>query len=243
MSLMRRCSMRWLGCFGVICGWVLTAGGAVLYTEAWDATDAGWYGRSGVASVSHAGGFGNPAGSMVATFAEQGIPAPEVDAFRANSGSSGGAFTGNYWADLGTFYGWTFSFYAMNVMPSDLQIRFQGSSGPTFLYNATAQLGGVGSWYTITVPGTYAGNWFGGTEAAWSNALGGVTFVDIQIARSATGAQESYYLDNFRHNYNPPPPPPSGMTPEPGTGILILVGAALVFRSLRREGKVTPLSS
>lgn len=214
----------------------LSAGGAVIYTAAWDATDDGWAGRDSVASISFAGGFGDPAGSMLATFAEQGIPAAEVDAFRATASASGGAFTGNYWADLGTFYGWTFRFYAANELPSDLQVRFRGSSGPALIYNALPQLGGIGSWYSITVPGTYSGNWFGGTELVWSNALASVQWVDIQIGRSGTGAEESYYLDGFRHDDDPDPPDPpdpSSVVPEP-TPLVLVLAAALMLRLHRK---------
>ncbi|MBP7830402.1 MAG: PEP-CTERM sorting domain-containing protein [Kiritimatiellae bacterium] len=209
--------------------------GAAVYTEDWDADAAGWSGRDGVATVSYAGGFGNPAGSMSVTFAAQGVPAPEVDALRATAASSGGAFTGDYLTDLGGFYGWTFSFYAATYLPSELQIRFAGSSGPTFLYNAWPQVGGVGGWYTINVPGTYAGNWFGGSEAAWNSALGNVSFVDIQIARSATGEEETYSVDNFQARDGGGGDPGGGGSaiPEPTTGVLML--AALAGRGLMRR--------
>ncbi|MBP7830408.1 MAG: hypothetical protein KA248_10865 [Kiritimatiellae bacterium] len=229
---------RVLGMLLVLLAGGVSPEGAVIYTAAWDATDDGWVGRDSVAGISFAGGFGDPAGSMLATFAEQGIPAAEVDAFRATASASGGAFTGDYWADLGEFYGWTFRFYAATELPSDLQVRFRGSSGPALIYNALPQLGGVGSWYTITVPATYSGNWFGGTETAWSNALASVQWVDIQIGRSGSGAEESYYLDGFRHSEDDPDPPdppdPSNAVPEPTPFVLVLAAALVLRRRWRR---------
>jgi len=182
-----------LGCAGTARGSVTT------YAEGFDSTTAGWVDRdTNEMVVAHAAGAGNPAGSLAGTFAEQSLPVPEVDAFRATTDSSGGRLTGNYWEYQSAFYGWSFDFNAEDVQPSTLQVRFRGN-GSTFFANVLPQVGAVGQWKTIATPTTYAGGWFGGTAAQWSNALANVEWVEVQVARNGATAQD-YRLDNFDNN-------------------------------------------
>jgi hypothetical protein len=77
----------------LICAALLTGGpatAAVLALEDFS-VDPGWMDRDpGEMTVTHNAGIGNPAGSLQGTFAAQGAPLPEVDAFRIDGGESGG---------------------------------------------------------------------------------------------------------------------------------------------------------
>jgi hypothetical protein len=198
---------------------------AVFYTETFDSTVDGWTSRDPGKMLNSWDSFGDPSGSIEGTFNAQVFPTPQTDAWHANSGSSTGAFTGNYWTDVPGFAGWQFSFYASNVMPSTLTVRF-GDGTNTFSYAVGSQVNSVGAWYTINVPLTY-NLWFGGSAAAFSNALSSVNFIDIEVTRNGT-TKQSYFLDNF------------GLVnelifvPEPTSG-LFWFGWALVFGGLRRK--------
>ena len=173
------------------------------------------------------GQFYSGPGSLHGYFEEQIAPgSPETDAWRANSGSSGGAFTGDYWTDIGNFSGWRFQFYADDVLPSDLTIRFY--DGVNWFSRAVgSQVTGLDNWFTVNVPLTYGG-WFGGSATDFSNALGNVTFIDVQITRNGTPEQH-FYMDNFELYYDPL----AGTIPEPATG-LFWFGAVLLY-GLRRH--------
>lgn len=166
---------------------------AVLTTETWDSSDASWVDRDvAEMAVSHSV-FGG--GSLLGSFALQGVPVPETDAVRADSSSSGGAFAGDYYAGLGTVVGWSFNLYADHVLPSSLQIRFNGN-GSTFFRSIVSEVTSIDVWESITVPLTSSLGWFGGTGAQFTNALSNVQYVEMQITRNGSSAQD-YYLDNF----------------------------------------------
>jgi hypothetical protein len=192
---------------------------------------AGWVDRdASEMTVSYSASLGNPAGALQGTFAAQDVAGPETDAFRIDGGSSGGVFMGDYWTDVPGFNSWSFSFYADDVLPTDLLIRF-GDGANTFLRSALSQVSAVDNWYTVTVPLTYAG-WLGGSAADFSNALGGVSFIDLQLTRSGIGAQD-FYVDNFALN--------GGLAggssvPEPSTAGLLFVSTILLRVVRRRSG-------
>ena len=175
-------------------------GGVVSCLEGFGTTSAGWEDRdAGEMAVSHSGEEGVPAGSLAGVFASQGgVPIPETDAFRAATNASGGGFAGNYWAHQTNFFGWSFDFRAEDALPSTLQVRF-GGAGSTFFANVLPQVTSVGRWHAVTTPTGFAGGWFGGPAAQWSNALGAVEWVEVQVARNGAEAQ-TYRLDNFGNN-------------------------------------------
>jgi hypothetical protein len=212
-----------------VVGWALGAHGAALYLEQYLVDAQGWSDRDASdMAFSYNGGFGNPSGSLQGNFALQGTPSVETDAFRGEPGDSGNAFFGDYWADIGygNFYGWRFDFYADDVLPSDLTIRF-GNGTYTFSQAVGSQVTALDQWFTVNVPLTYGG-WFGGTSTEFSNTLQNVTFIDVQITRNGAPDQ-TYYMDNFElHNEVPPV-----SVPEPTTGLFVL-GSVLLY-GLRRN--------
>jgi hypothetical protein len=216
----------------LICAALLTGGpatAAVLALEDFS-VDPGWMDRDpGEMTVTHNAGIGNPAGSLQGTFAAQGAPLPEVDAFRIDGGESGGVFTGDYYATYPGFTSWAFQFYADDVLPSALLIRF-GDGTNTFQRALTSLVVGLDSWTTINVSLDYAG-WAGGTASSFSNTLTSLSFVDIQVSRNGTGEQD-YFVDNFSLN-DALPVSGGSAVPEPGTLSLLVAGAVLA--GLRRR--------
>jgi hypothetical protein len=206
------------------------AAGAVFYTETFSSGSAGWTSRDPFEMANaYSAGFGDPAGSLQGTFNSQGIfVTPETDAFRASGAGDTANFMGDYSAPAVAGYtGWTFDFYATNVLPSDISIRF-GDGTNTFSYAAIWQVPTTGAWHTVKVPLTYSASWFGGGgEAGFSNALTSVNFIDVQITRSGGGTQR-YYIDNFALVNE------LLFVPEPTSG-LFWFGWALVFGGLRRK--------
>ncbi|HMP75125.1 MAG TPA: PEP-CTERM sorting domain-containing protein [Kiritimatiellia bacterium] len=214
--------------FGLAWGAALQA--AVFYVETFDMDDAGWLDRdAGAMLASHAPGTGLGPGSLGGTFAEQDVPVPELDAFRIVPASSGGAFTGDYYDGAPGFLAWEFSFYAEHVLPSLLMVSFD-AGGTLFNRLVTAQVGGVGQWYTISVPLIYDADWLGGTALAFADGLADVGYIDIQISRSGIGGQ-SYYIDNFElmgaGNNG------ASAIPEPNTIALLGLAGALLWRVRR----------
>ena len=214
---------------GMAVGWAGEAAAATLGTETFGGGLSGWVDRDvNEMTVTYNAGIGNAPGSLQGSFAAQGEASPETDAFRITGASSGGNYTGDYWTDVPGFSSWSFSFYADDVLPSDLLIRFNGN-GDTFLRTVLTQVTSVDSWYTVTVPLTYAG-WLGGSASAFSNALGSVSFIDVQLTRNGTGAQ-NFYIDNFTLS----DAGSGGTVPEPSTAGLLLASVA-VLRAARKRG-------
>jgi hypothetical protein len=204
---------------------------AVFYTETFDSDTQGWVDRDPGEMAGTWTSFGNPAGSVQGTFNAQVFPSQQTDAWEADSGSSAGQLTGNYWADVPGFTGWKFSFFSSNVLPSTLTVKF-GDGTNVFSYAATWQVmaypSPLGNWLTIGVPLDFsAAGWFGISASAFSNALGSVNFIDIEVTRNGSTTQ-TYFLDNFALVND------LIFVPEPASG-LFWFGWALVFGGLRRK--------
>lgn len=215
----------------LLVGAVVPSRAAVLSTETFGSGSSGWVDRDPVEmTVSYNAGFGNTAGSLQGSFASQGSPAFESDAFRATAASSGGAFSGDFYTTYPTFSAITFDFLAMDILPSTLIFRI-GDGVNTFLYNVNPQLNALATWNNISVSLAYSGNWLGGSAAQFSNVFNNVTFMDVQVARNGTGAQD-YFVDNFTLHGGTQPGGES--VPEPNSIGLLLVGVGTMFR-LRRH--------
>jgi hypothetical protein len=210
-----------------------TVRGAQIYTETFTGGNSGWTDRDGIMNNDAAG---SPAAfngtSLVGTFALQGTPAPQTDAFRAVAGSSSGNFTGDYWAGAPNFTGFQLSFMAQDIAPllaGDVQVRFRGN-GNTYFFNVGSYVPSIGSMFNISVPLTYTAGWHG-NAGAFSNALSNVQWVDVQINRGTTAAQ-TYYLGSFGLTDTP-----MTFVPEPGSLMMVLLGSWLVLtvREKRRK--------
>lgn len=211
--------------------------GAQLSTDTFDSGQDGWLDRSaGNMTVTHdpLNGYGG-LGSLRGSFASQALAFVQTDAFRATNTTYGGAFTGDYLATNARSL--TFDFKADATLPSDLYIRMNGN-GSLFFYSVGAQITALGAWKSIVVPLDYAFGWVGGSQTAFSNMLSDVQFVDVQITRNGTSAQ-NYWMDNFTLSANA-----LSLVPEPGTGFLALAGVALLFsrRRIRRWLRSQPAS-
>ena len=211
-----------------------TASAAVLYVETFTGLN-GWNDRdAGEMDVASDGITGNPAGSLSGFFDTQDTPTPESDAWQADSGSSGGNLTGDYYTTYPTYSYWSFSFYADDVLPSDLVVRF-GDGTNTFTRTVGAQVSSVDQWFTVVVPLSYAG-WFGGGATAFADALTSVSFIDVQVTRNGAGSQ-TYYLDNFAVNSSD-----ISTIPEPATGLFAL-GAVLLYLLRRTTNRALPAAA
>lgn len=210
---------------------------AVLSSETFDSGSNGWVDRDPLEmTVNYNAGFGNSAGALQGTFASQGSPSFESDAFRATAASSGGAFSGNLYLSYTNVSNLAFDFLAEDILPSTFIVRI-GNGVNTFIYNVNPQLNALATWTTVNVSLTYSAGWLGGSATQFSNVFNNVTFMDVQVGRNGTGAQD-YFLDNFTllggtlENLV--------LVPEPGSIGLFLVGMAALLRMRRRiPGRLT----
>lgn len=208
------------------------AQGAVMMVEEFQA-DPNWQSRDGEMTVAWSSGVGNMAGSLQGTFADQAIPFPEIDAFRIDFNASGGPWIGDFHTLYPSNTQLTFDFMANDVLPSSLVIQISDGF-TTFIRNLFPQLGGVGSFINLSAPLAYDGNWLGGNALQFSNVLGSVNFIDIQLARNSTASQ-SYFVDNFAINNDTlPGPPPATAVPEASTLQFAVIAFALLI-ILRRK--------
>lgn len=208
----------------------LPARAVVLAIETFDTDMAGWVDRDpGDMAVSHAAGVGNPAGSLSGAFLPQGFfPVSQTDAFRADAGSSAGAFVGDYHTTHAGFTSFTFDLFADTTLPSDVILRISDGTG-TFFYNVAPQFTSVGTWNSVLVPLTFAyGGWYGGSSAQFSNVLAQVAHVEVQISRSGTSGA-TYLLDNFALTSDT-----ILFVPEPGSAFLLVFGFFLLRRYRHR---------
>jgi hypothetical protein len=238
-------SWRCRNCLGALLLWAsagLSSPAAVFVVENFNA-DPTWVDRdSGEMTVAWNSGFGYlGSGSMEGGFAFQGVPSPETDAMRIDSGASGGDYSGNFYTKYAGFdlddSIFNFMFYSDTVLPSDLRFRI-GNGSSTFSRSLTAQATSVGGWQSISVDLSYAG-WLGGTGAQYSNLFSGVTFIDIQIARSGEDAH-SFFVDDFTLTYDLDDGgggDPLDAVPEAATTQFLLLGLAFMSKTLRRQAR------
>jgi len=203
---------------------VFSTWAANFFTETFTGTAGGWLTRDGEMTVSQNAGMGTPAadGALQGTFALQDPFSPQTDAFIAGGLGNTANFTGNYWNDVPNFSSWSFNFYADDVLPTDVIVRF-GNGVNTFFRGVT--INALDTWTPVTVSLSYAG-WFGGSAGLFSNVLSNVTFVEVQVSRNGAGVQD-YFIDNFALNQANNGGGGSAV-PEPEQGLLIL-GAMVLF--------------
>ena len=166
---------------------LIPARAAQLNTESFSAGRAGWT-NEGNWTVQATNQY------LRGSFPAQGIPLPESASWRAGDTASGGAFTGDYVAAGAEMIG--FSFFAEQVLPSELQIRLVGVSN-TFFRSVVAQLIATGLWHHIdlSLESAAEGGWTGGDEQAFADIRRDVRHVSIQVFRSGAVLQR-YRLDD-----------------------------------------------
>ena len=211
--------------------WSARAINATGFSETWSNSGnaEGWVSRDGELTVGQINTFGNPGGALQGTFAA-GVLFPQTDSFTVDSvnasGTAGENFLGDY-TSVGYWNGWTFDFYAEDVLPSDLIFRITDGSR-TFLYNFADQVTSVGAWQQIRILPDPA-KFVGGSAFQFFDTVDNVTQIDIQITRNGFGEQD-FYVDNFGYTGN--------QIPEPSTLGFIVVGNLLLilrFQMARRR--------
>lgn len=226
-------SNHWKGLLGVAAIWLglsLRSSAVVPASETFDVNSAGWLDRDPAEmTVGFAAGFGNPSGSLQGTFASQGSPSFESDAFRVTSAGSGGDFSGNLYLSYTNFSTVEFAFYAEDILPTTFIIRI-GDGTNTFLYNLNPQLASAATWTTVSVSLAYLASWLGGSATQFSNLFTSVAFMGVQVGRNGTGVQD-YFLDNFTLNFNET----LAAVPEPATFGMLLIGLTTLFMIRKRR--------
>lgn len=215
------------------CWSLAPASAAVFVLESFDDDDAGWFSRDGDLVVNWGGGVGNAPGSIHGLFSYQDAPSPQLDAFRIDHTALRGPWVGDYNTLYPAFTTFTFDFMAADIAPSSFIIQMSDGLN-TFIRNLLPQVSGVGGFVGITVPLSFDAGWLGGTATEFSSMLGNVTFIDLQLARNTTAAQ-NYYIDNFALNDDELPPDPSTVSvPEPSTLQFVTLSLILVVACRKR---------
>ena len=210
----------------------LSAPAAVIIDEAFD-SDPGWYSRDGQMTVAWDNGTGVPAGSLRGTFASQDTPSFQIDAFRVDFSVLGGPWVGDYGNLYPGYTQFTFNFLADDVLPSSFVMQISDGSS-TFIRNLLPQISSVSNFVSVMVPLAYDANWLGGSAVQFSNVMGSVSFLDLQLVRNTT-VQQDYFLDNFTlDNDSLNGPGPSSAVPE-ASALHLWTVAAFMFLSIRRQ--------
>lgn len=213
------------------------AHGSVIVVEDFQ-SDPNWFSRDGELTVAWNSGVGNLAGSLQGTFGFQNVPSPEIDAFRVDYTASGGPWVGDFYTLYPSNTLLTFDFMAADVLPSSFVIQISDGF-TTFIRNLLPQAGSVGSFNNVSIPLAYDASWLGGTASQFSNVLGSVSFIDLQLVRNSTASQ-SYFVDNFAiNNDDVQNPPISSAVPEASTLQFAGVAIAFLWLARRRRGRAT----
>lgn len=160
---------------------------AAIHTETFASGTAGWTkaGTWQIVATNQA---------LQGTFTKQPVPFPETGAFVATSLASGGAFTGDY--DTAGIQLVGFSFMAQDVVPSAALLRWSNPTSSFFRSFASA-VTQTGVWYrfAFSLRSKDAGQWVGGTAAAFNDGLLDVKTLEIQLTRAGMAAQR-YHIDD-----------------------------------------------
>lgn len=196
-------------------------------------SDPNWLSRDGEMAVAWNDSVGNLAGSLQGFFSDQIVPFPEIDAFHVDYSVSGGPWVGDFYSLYPSNTQLTFDFMASDILPASLVIQISDGVN-TFIRNLLPQVGGLGGFNSITIPLAYDASWLGGSALQFSNVLGSVSFIDLQLARNTSIAQ-TYFVDNFAINNDAlPTPPGSAAVPEAST-LQFAAVAAVIVMLLRRS--------
>ena len=206
--------------------------------QGWVVQNVGGPGSGGVTAPQQPSG-GNPGAYLRMVFGAQTPGAGQNAQFVANSGSSGGAYVGNYVLGYGDALYVTFDLLAENFLPSSMALYLHSAvSGNTWAYNLNAP-GSLGVWrgYSVSFASGLAapGGWQfaggpGGTPAQFLSDLNNVDWIGIYISRFGSSLEEDYGLDNFLLH-----------VPEPGT--LYVLSAVLLSLCMTFRGYLSAVGS
>lgn len=216
----------------VVMAMVLTgkaASGVVLQMDDFTTDTENWATRDSELVVSQSGLSG---GVLVGDFDPASPGDVVTDAFRLSSFM---AFPGYI---LTAF---SFQFYSVDVLPSDLLFRF-GNGSTTFFRSLS--LGSIGGWTSHTLALDNQTGWLGGVPSSFTSVLAAATFYDIQVTQNGTNSQ-TYFVDNFQIMGEEPGYAGSpAAVPEPGTlNFLVLALMAAVARRWKEKRCSAPTMS
>lgn len=202
---------------GLLATVMLSHGSIVLDTpETWTGAGAGnWENTTGLGAFTPANpGGADHTGYLAIQFGLQGgAPAYEEDTIKNATD-----YNGSYGYTNGYPLALRFDFYAEDTLPlSSVLYVHSSSSNVTWEYAFTSP--GLG-WQTIEIPFEYSVSWVGPSAGAFSNDLGNVDWIGINIARKLDTIQQDYGIDDWEY-YALVPEPASIMT---GTMAVLTLG-------------------
>jgi hypothetical protein len=164
--------------------------------ETWDFGTANWL-RYDPLNQCYLG-LANNSGHLSVTFGAQGsMPVPEVSIIRAETNSSGGAFTGNYLAAGVTNV--SFKFMSASALPAKLGVYFHcGASGDWWYYPLTP--GEPGVWTQHNVPMDCWKGWRrddGVSAEVFRSDMSSNDWIGVLIQRNGSMAAQEYGIDDF----------------------------------------------
>jgi hypothetical protein len=182
-------------------------------TAGWNLTDDNFV-PPGAGAPLTGGLVGNP-GNAIGVTVNTPDPPPYTDRIFANSGSSGGAFTGDYSPNIGPYRGVqvvSFDFYSYSASaPSQLSLFFTSTNDPGVVWYYFVGATQPNSWVTHSAAMQYTGGssgWFPMFGVGnWAAAVANIDRIGIEITY-ITGNGQEYRIDNFNRGY---------FVPEPGT--------------------------
>lgn len=192
--------------------------------ETWSSGLAGWTNTSLATTLSNPGG-NTYLSALFGAEGEPPDPAMAADLIRTFSEPATNWFTGDYLGGSNAVAGVRFDFYADDVAPSKLEVRF-GSGAREWAYELDTPA--VDTWTTENVWFNY-GAWEGGpgtTEADFLADLQAVDWIGVYIERSGLGEQD-FFIDNFML-----------FVPEPGQ--VCLLASALLSIALAAKKGLSP---
>lgn len=210
-----------------VCMIGMTGQAAVLTTASFDLDDENWQVIDLDVGSGHAGGIGNPAGSLIGIMLAPNAMFPTLGGFYADGTASSGDFAGSYTA-VGA-QSIHFDFRSANIAPSTLSLVLNGPAYSFYYPFTPSPL--LNSWVTYSAPLTFSGWQGGGTELQFLATLAGIDSLEIQFDSNGSSSQ-TYYMDNFTLSDME-----LAVIPEPGSGsmfFLALIGL-LMIRAERRS--------
>jgi hypothetical protein len=217
-------------CLTVACVLVITASGAVVAIHDWDSTGEGaWSSSNGWANVSEeatSGGDEFLSITFTNTYDEEGNSSWEDIIYAPATSLFAGTYSVSNW--------FAFDFWASNVLPSSLQVRW-GSTNSSKVWGSTIAGPTVtGEWQTLT--SASLSNWDEwdqpfATYEQFKDDLASIEWVGIYIDRR-TDVEQMYGVDNF-----------ALMVPEPGELVMLAFAMVAVLTVYRRKDQQATVRS